>query len=218
MPLPKRTDRLWKFVGTEVSSKNDLTFDHVRAAYGLTCNDHGSHGQEESGQRKQITTFPYCGNKFERQTEPPTTSSTNWTSGKCSAAKCKDNPNCLNYLGQEQWESEDAFENYRAIRSLGTNDARLSKRNNGYPVGLRNLGATCYASSLLQCWFQDYDFRNTIFQCQLSEDNGKLESSPLYQLQLLFGFLDSGLRSVYNPESLVKVLKLDAGVQQDAQE
>ncbi|KAF9979105.1 hypothetical protein BGZ73_006342 [Actinomortierella ambigua] len=43
-------------------------------------------------------------------------------------------------------------------------------------------------------------------------------SKPLFQLQLLFGFMDRGLQSVYNPESLVKVLRLDAAVQQDAQD
>lgn len=44
------------------------------------------------------------------------------------------------------------------------------------------------------------------------------QASPLYQLQVLFTFLQTAQQAVYNPISLVTSLKLDTGEQQDAQE
>lgn len=40
----------------------------------------------------------------------------------------------------------------------------------------------------------------------------------MFQLQVLFTFLQSGRQSVYNPALLVSALKLDSTEQQDAQE
>lgn len=44
------------------------------------------------------------------------------------------------------------------------------------------------------------------------------KNSPLYQLQVLFAFLQSSKQAVYDPTPLVNSLKLDQTEQQDAQE
>lgn len=44
------------------------------------------------------------------------------------------------------------------------------------------------------------------------------QTSPLFQLQVLFAFLQNSSQGVYNPEALVSSLKLDKGEQQDVQE
>lgn len=44
------------------------------------------------------------------------------------------------------------------------------------------------------------------------------QASPLFQLQVLFAFLQSSQQGVYDPEPLVRSLKLDTSEQQDAQE
>ncbi|KAG0095353.1 hypothetical protein BGZ93_006014 [Podila epicladia] len=77
--------------------------------------------------------------------------------------------------------------------------------------------ATCYANSLLQVWFHDPEFRRSIYSCEF-EQSGDKSMNALYQLQLLFSFLDRGTRDIYNPLALVNSLKLDISIQQDAQE
>ena len=44
------------------------------------------------------------------------------------------------------------------------------------------------------------------------------QSSPLFQLQVLFAFLQTANQAVYDPEPLVTSLKLDKTEQQDSQE
>ncbi|KAF9311822.1 hypothetical protein BG003_006928 [Podila horticola] len=135
----------------------------------------------------------------------------------CSAARCKDhNPHCLNYMGQDQWEREDALVRYLSLADDKPNP-EISKRSEGRPAGMKNLGATCYANSLLQVWFHDPEFRKSIYSCEF-EPSGDKSMNALYQLQLLFSFLDRGIRDIYNPLALVNSLKLDISMQQDAQE
>ncbi|KAG0021785.1 hypothetical protein BGZ82_011203 [Podila clonocystis] len=135
----------------------------------------------------------------------------------CSAARCKDhNPHCLNYMGQDQWEREDALVRYLSLADDKPNP-ETSIRSEGRPAGMKNLGATCYANSLLQVWFHDPEFRNAIYSCEF-EPSGDKSMNALYQLQLLFSFLDRGIRDIYNPLALVNSLKLDISMQQDAQE
>lgn len=45
-----------------------------------------------------------------------------------------------------------------------------------------------------------------------------LQASPLFQLQVLFAFLDKSTQSVYDPAPFVKSLRLNTTEQQDAQE
>lgn len=83
-----------------------------------------------------------------------------------------------------------------------------------------------------QVWFQDETFRSGVYACQppslgdvdvcppyrLPAPSDESQSSPLFQLQLLFSFLQTARQAVYNPVTLVSALKLDTGEQQDAQE
>lgn len=78
-------------------------------------------------------------------------------------------------------------------------------------------------------------FRSGVYAC-LPSSNGNVEvscallysnlvlnispsqTSPLFQLQVLFAFLQNSSQGVYNPEALVSSLKLDKAEQQDVQE
>ncbi|KAG0199905.1 hypothetical protein BGX33_011321 [Mortierella sp. NVP41] len=164
-----KKEKQWQFVGNEVKDVDDLTMDHIRAVYGLgPCNATGK--QQGASSADQVTrdstgsVYPYCGNRYKdapSETLPPIKGN---TSTSCTASRCKDgNPHCLNYMGQEQWEKEDAFDKYYAIFGKMT-DLETSKRQPNCPAGMKNLGATCYANSLLQVWFHDLPFRDAIYR------------------------------------------------------
>lgn len=55
----------------------------------------------------------------------------------CHAAKCKDNPNCLNHLGQNLWEAPDAFDKFCKARGFALYDPVSDKRDQELPVGLK---------------------------------------------------------------------------------
>ncbi|KAF9179388.1 hypothetical protein BGZ50_006967 [Haplosporangium sp. Z 11] len=218
----KRSDKQWRFVGRQVKDVKGLTMAHIRSVYGLGPNTHDSHrdlaGTPSIKESKDNidTIFPYCGNRYVPSLAETETRKRQ-SHGTCSAARCKDgNPHCLNYMGQDQWEKEDAFDKYFSIHGDKPNP-ELNKRSENAPAGMKNLGATCYANSLLQVWFHDLAFRDSIYRCQFDEHSDK-SMNALYQLQLLFAYLDRGSRNVYNPLSLVSSLKLDTTMQQDAQE
>lgn len=81
----------------------------------------------------------------------------------------------------------------------------------------QNLGATCYANSLLQVWFQNVIFRAGVYSCRPAT-TGRVDASPLFQLQVIFAALQAGHAKAFNPVELVRTLRLDSGEQQDAQE
>ncbi|EJU05183.1 hypothetical protein DACRYDRAFT_103677 [Dacryopinax primogenitus] len=137
----------------------------------------------------------------------------------CSKKKCRDNPNCLNYLGQDAWEDEDeARAAFLQVARLGY-DPRELNRDPEIPVGLRNLGATCYANAFIQVWFQDLAFRAGVYACKPTAPEGKqLEDAPLFQLQATFAALQQCRQNIYNPIKLVESLGLRTSEQQDATE
>lgn len=130
---PKKQQRLQNYDWvTDVPDASLITSRHRRAAAGLT-------GQLQCS-------FPYS-------SLPTPGPSSHSDSGSdvvitrdtgCSAAKCRRNPRCYNHLGigavikakKEDWIAE----------RLGEPPA---VREDDQPAGLRNLGATCYVSSLL---------------------------------------------------------------------
>ncbi|KAH7102370.1 cysteine proteinase [Auriculariales sp. MPI-PUGE-AT-0066] len=139
---------------------------------------------------------------------------------ECSKKSCKANPNCLNYLGQEQWEDEDVAQRlYFKANKLGADPNPGNARKENLPVGLKNLGATCYANAFLQIWFQNVPFRSAVYQCApLVETDSSPDESPLFQLQTVFAGLQSSIQRYHDPTPLVSSLELPMDVQRDAQE
>jgi hypothetical protein len=100
----------WAWVGTEVVAPSDITPEHCLIACGLS----------------ERNNYPFCTNKYPTPSlvsGDVLTASQRRKSGDedkdediieisggetslCSAKACKFNPNCLNYLGQEEWENE----------------------------------------------------------------------------------------------------------------
>ncbi|BGP22765.1 ubiquitin carboxyl-terminal hydrolase 48 [Rhodotorula toruloides] len=134
----------------------------------------------------------------------------------CSPENCGNNPRCLNWLGQDTWENSDkALKDFRKAAGLPADPS--NDRDPDVPVGLKNLGATCYANSFLQVWFRDTKFREGVYSV-LPPATGIVESSPVFQLQVLFTFLQTSKQAVYDPDPLVESLKIKKTEQQDAQE
>ncbi|KAG0305301.1 hypothetical protein BGZ97_001156 [Linnemannia gamsii] len=248
--MPPKKDKQWQFVGNEVRDVHDLTMDHIRAIYGLgplnrTGTNRNSVNAKATGNNTK-SAYPYCSNRYKDSPSGSPLLVKGKAGNCCTSARCKDgNPHCLNYMGQEQWENEDAFDRFFATLCKKM-DPGLSKRKPNSPAGMKNLGATCYANSLLQVWFHDLPFRDAIYRARFRIDADKalvrkrwerygldafvwiilsliipdtlLLQDALYQLQYLFAHLDCGTKDTYNPLSLVSSLKLDTNMQQDAQE
>ncbi|OCH88183.1 cysteine proteinase [Obba rivulosa] len=214
----------WGWVGTEVSDASEITQDHRLATCGFSKN--GPH--------------PLCLNKYAakptsseaEETEKPTQRVpvkgeleddviviSDDETPSCDAKSCKGNPFCLNHLGQEKWENEDkAREAFLKVQDLGENPL-FHSRDHTLPVGLKNLGATCYANAFLQVWYQDLPFRDGVYKCQPSHDKEHaFEESPIFQLQVTFAAMQEGTQSAFNPIKLVESLHLSTTEQQDAQE
>lgn len=210
----------WGWVGTEVTRSSQITLEHRLMSCGLSRRSNN----------------PCCANKYahkpEKQSSP--TSKRETAGGElgddvvvvsddepppCSKKLCKTNPNCLNYLGQETWKDEDKVrELFLKASDLGFNPV-LNARDPELPVGLKNLGATCYANAFIQVWFRDLAFRNGVYMCQPSQDKEDVfEDSPIFQLQVTFTALQECTQNVFNPEKLAESLKLSTSEQQDAQE
>ncbi|KAF9454646.1 cysteine proteinase [Macrolepiota fuliginosa MF-IS2] len=216
VPTQNSQHALWTWVGSEVSRAADITPEHCLMAYGLSSRNSN----------------PLCMNKYTvSQVQPsqtpvnekePTTEEgdiiviSDDEGDRCTKKNCKLNPNCLNYLGQEKWENEEiAMQEFLKVATVGynpTEDTRILE----LPVGLRNLGATCYANASLQVWYRNLAFRGGVYQCQLQ--SGADMDSPLFQLQVTFAALQEGSCKTFNPASLVESLHLRAAEQQDAQE
>jgi len=98
--IKKADETLWDWVGAEVNQVNDIDKKHVRQVYCLDgeklrpfCSNLHSLNQTHSSHNdiSQKKMASKSGKKGEY---------------KCSPVKCAKNPNCLNYLGQDQWESD----------------------------------------------------------------------------------------------------------------
>lgn len=87
------------------------------------------------------------------------------------------------------------------------------------PAGLVNLGATCYANSVLQCLFNVASFRKEMLSIPLNSSDDAMKHVILTGLHNLIAELQFGPVSVVNPESfLTQTLQLKGNVQQDCQE
>ena len=129
----------------------------------------------------------------------------------------KDSPNCFcglipaagGFRKQGLWQKIP-----RALQALGPDPAgRL--RPGESPIGLYNLGATCYVNSILQCLYMIPAFRSGIFQVEEALCTG---NDVLKQLTLLFAELQAINQDAVNPAVLASTLQLDNSVQQDGHE
>ncbi|KAL4247306.1 peptidase C19 family protein [Abortiporus biennis] len=210
----------WGWVGTEVTNVSEITQEHRLATCGFSKHSH----------------YPLCPNKYspKPRESPPQEENAETVEGEldddvivisddesssCDSKVCRNNPNCLNYLGQDKWESEEkSRQAYVKLANLGENPI-TNMRDDDLPVGLKNLGATCYANALLQVWFQDLPFRHGVYKCQpTKDDDRKFEETPIFQLQVTFAAMQESTQSAFNPVKLMESLKLRTTEQQDAQE
>lgn len=101
------------------------------------------------------------------------------------------------------------------IQSLGPSPYKDLRSSTDTPAGLSNLGATCYANSILQCLYMNTSFRAGIF----SVEPDLLKQHPvLDQLARLFVQLHSSKMAFIDSAPFIKTLELDNGVQQDSHE
>lgn len=123
------------------------------------------------------------------------------------------NINCINGLGELVWLDYEKCFNIYATSQSDFFDPSQQSRKKFTPVGLKNLGATCYMNALLQTWFFLRDFRGGVYKICADDP-----TSAFYQLQLVFAHLEKSELSVYNPKNLVDSIGLKESEQQDANE
>ncbi|KAJ7632814.1 cysteine proteinase [Roridomyces roridus] len=184
----------WGWVGSEAEDVSNITQEHMAAACGLSQRNTPVNGEID----EDIIVI----SSDDEEDDP-----------NCVKRTCRNNPNCLNYLGQKTWKDEEE------AREVFMKDPADDARDADLPVGLKNLGATCYANASLQVWFRDMAFRSGVYNCQPVEATAdKFQESPTFQLQVTFAALQESTQNVFNPTKLVESLELRTSEQQDAQE
>ncbi|KAJ3054071.1 Ubiquitin carboxyl-terminal hydrolase 48 [Rhizophlyctis rosea] len=172
-------------------------------------------GGEDSGGSPSASTTPPATTPKKANGKAPKTPKKG--AKPCNGLKCKDNPNCLNHVGASMWLEEDAFDSFRRVHDPEYNAADDAEaREEGEPVGLKNLGATCYLNTLLQVWFHNLSFREGVFAYTPTAEG--THDTPCDQLQKAFAHMQLGKQQFYDPTSFVESLQIPKTEQQDSQE
>lgn len=130
----------------------------------------------------------------------------------------KDNPNCFCGLTPPPNGSRKSGlwqKTSEVVNALGPDPSEDLRESFDAPAGLKNLGATCYANSILQCLFMNKSFRNGVFSI---EPEVLKEQPVLDNLAQLFAQLHSSNKAFVDPAPFIQSLELDNGVQQDSHE
>ncbi len=121
----------WSWVGTEVTDTADITQEHRLATCGFSNTNRSPFCSNKYSTTSNVAAKPGKTTKAQAKTEGELEDDiiviSDNDSPTCSSKACKNNPNCLNYLGQEKWESEGAFPHSYVLRincSLRTEKAR----------------------------------------------------------------------------------------------
>ncbi|PSR75391.1 hypothetical protein PHLCEN_2v9149 [Hermanssonia centrifuga] len=131
----------WSWVGTEVTDTADITQEHRLATCDFSNTNRSPFCSNKYSTISNVAAKPGKTTKAQAKTEGELEDDiiviSDNDSPTCSSKACKNNPNCLNYLGQEKWESEEkARDAFIKVQELGP-DPTLDSRAFDTPVGLK---------------------------------------------------------------------------------
>ena len=71
---------------------------------------------------------------------------------------------------KRKWITETDIAYWYTIKSDDEDETCFERRKPGLPIGLKNLGNTCYVNSFLQIWFHNTQFRKALYSWDPEQD------------------------------------------------